>query len=567
MLLPGLHAFVSGTPIANAIFMQTTLNTSIAAMMCDNLQSDGGDRSKAASAFDGEGTPRRFADVLPVAQAALETSSEQQQEVEDDTQDESSDVQTDEELTAVSADRRQAEVELASIEAAGWPFAGVLQPDLVEIPADGQTVVSSVEPGPQAAEQMSASETVAIQTGVQTQSQDPVDTGFVNVSLGDDVAADRVAASPQTASSPGIMGDSASSMTQVGEGTSSPVSSGSEETLSAWQLMQESTAKGTQVVQPDAADMKFGSTCERAQTPVPGVGDSALPADELDISQLLDSTSGSPQDAAAEGTEQMLDEPQPATMQMSAGSDKGDSRPMPSGEEESGDASGLFKTVSTESATAETTQSVAKGTSTSGAGDAGAMPLEQSVSVAAEAATRPQRPITQTGPQVNGDASVVRSSAQSIGEQILDSVQVSAARGDRQILVRLNPPELGNVLVRFQEHDHILTGTLEVSNGQTRREIEQILPQVARTLQEAGVQIRRIEVVASDHFDKDTGREDPAQDAWSQRQEGDQNREQSYASPQSRWSRGPGGSGVIRGGTRETQSQAAAAQGGIDLLL
>lgn len=565
MPLSGLYAFVSGTPIANAIFMQTTLNTSIAAMICDNLQSDGGDRSKAASAFDGEGTPRRFADVLPVAQAALETSSEQQPEVEDDAQDESSDVQTDEELPAVSADRRQAEVELASIEAVGWPFAGVLQPDLVEIPADGQTVVTSVEPGPQAAEQMSASETVAIQTGVQTQSQDPVDTGFVDISLGDDVAADRVAASPQTTSSPAIVGDSASLMMKVGEGTSSPVSSGSEQTLSAWQRMQEST--GTQAVQPDMTDVKFGSTCERAQTPAPEVGDSVLQADEVDVSQLLDSTSGSPQDVAAEGTEQVLDEPQPATMQMPARSDKGVSQSMPSREEESVDTAGLSETVSTEGTTAETTQSVAKGTSTSGAGDAGAMPLEQSASVAAEAATRSQRPITQSEPQGNGDASVVRSSAQSIGEQILDSVQVSAARGDRQVLVRLNPPELGNVLVRFQEHGHILTGTLEVSNGQTRREIEQILPQVARTLQEAGVQVRRIEVVASDHFDKDTGREDLAQDAWSQRQEADQNREQSYASPQSRWSRGQGGSDVIRGGTRETQSQAAAAQGGIDLLL
>ena len=42
---PVCMASFSGTPVANGLFMQTTLNTSIAAMMCDNLQSDGGDRS------------------------------------------------------------------------------------------------------------------------------------------------------------------------------------------------------------------------------------------------------------------------------------------------------------------------------------------------------------------------------------------------------------------------------------------------------------------------------------------------------------------------------------------
>jgi flagellar hook-length control protein FliK len=63
--------------------------------------------------------------------------------------------------------------------------------------------------------------------------------------------------------------------------------------------------------------------------------------------------------------------------------------------------------------------------------------------------------------------------SQSVGEQIMESLHASTGRGDSQIVIRLNPPELGNVLVKFQQQSDQISGLLEVSSGQTKYEIEQ----------------------------------------------------------------------------------------------
>lgn len=113
---------------------------------------------------------------------------------------------------------------------------------------------------------------------------------------------------------------------------------------------------------------------------------------------------------------------------------------------------------------------------------------------------------------------LVKSPVGSLGTQILDSVQVSLVRGDRQLLIRLDPPELGSVTVRFQEQRGVIEGMLEVSRDQTRWEVEQALPQALRSLQEAGIQIRRLEVVVSDQSEKEPGREHWPQDEGTERQ-------------------------------------------------
>ncbi|HUT30691.1 MAG TPA: flagellar hook-length control protein FliK [Sedimentisphaerales bacterium] len=85
-----------------------------------------------------------------------------------------------------------------------------------------------------------------------------------------------------------------------------------------------------------------------------------------------------------------------------------------------------------------------------------------------------------------------------VGEQLTEQIRTSLRQGDQQITIRLNPPELGKVLIRFQEQNDQITGLLEVSRTQTRYEIEQALPQIIRTLHDAGVQVRRLEVVLND---------------------------------------------------------------------
>ena len=129
---------------------------------------------------------------------------------------------------------------------------------------------------------------------------------------------------------------------------------------------------------------------------------------------------------------------------------------------------------------------------------------------------------TQT-PNVSGfDAAWLKSPVQDVGEQILSSVHASLVRADKQVQIRLDPPELGSVLVRLAEQGDQIRGFLEVSRDETRREIEQALPQVLKGLQEAGVQVRRLEVVVTDQSERGLGREPSQQDAWTQQQHADQ---------------------------------------------
>lgn len=87
-----------------------------------------------------------------------------------------------------------------------------------------------------------------------------------------------------------------------------------------------------------------------------------------------------------------------------------------------------------------------------------------------------------------------------IGRQILESIHGSPSQqgAERQITVRLNPPELGQVFIRLQEHETGMTGILEVSRSQTRFEIENALPEIIRNLQDCGIQVRRFNVVLSE---------------------------------------------------------------------
>ncbi len=198
--------------------------------------------------------------------------------------------------------------------------------------------------------------------------------------------------------------------------------------------------------------------------------------------------------------------------------------------------------------------------------EASTMP-EVRVSTVGETSASSQRVGVQTQSQTTGNTSSTQTPVQSVGEQILDSVRASMANGDRQVSIRLLPPELGRVVVRFQEQGEQLNGVVEVSNGDTRREVERALPQVIRSLQEAGVQVRRVEVVTADQPDENPGGENLPQDVWQQHQGTGQGREHAYASQQTRWSQSLGGQSTVRQGVSSEEPRATVTQGRIDLLL
>jgi flagellar hook-length control protein FliK len=115
-----------------------------------------------------------------------------------------------------------------------------------------------------------------------------------------------------------------------------------------------------------------------------------------------------------------------------------------------------------------------------------------------------------------GNASSANVSA-SVSEQIQESLRTSLARPDQQITIRLNPPELGTVLIKFREQDSQITGILEVNKSQTRAEIQQALPEIVRNLQELGVNIRRLEVVLTNGQERQALNGEsasPHQDNW-----------------------------------------------------
>ena len=95
-----------------------------------------------------------------------------------------------------------------------------------------------------------------------------------------------------------------------------------------------------------------------------------------------------------------------------------------------------------------------------------------------------------------------------MSEQIMESIRGSLQQGDRCITIRLHPPELGKLVVRFQEQGDQITGLLEVSKAQTRCEIEQALPQIIQNLRDSGVQMNRLEVLLADQSERYANRDE-----------------------------------------------------------
>ena len=140
--------------------------------------------------------------------------------------------------------------------------------------------------------------------------------------------------------------------------------------------------------------------------------------------------------------------------------------------------------------------------------------------------------VVSTSSQITGDQLIVanrattlakNSSAQdtasAIQEQISLSVQNSLQQGQRQITINLNPPELGRVSIKFTERGGELTGTLEASNSQTRADIQQAIPEMLRSLEQSGINIKRIDVSMSDlshQPTQDFSRNNTAQSQWEQ---------------------------------------------------
>jgi flagellar hook-length control protein FliK len=363
-----------------------------------------------------------------------------------------------------------------------------------------------------------------------------------------------------------------------GQETALPVEAAGRQIPTVPRMPQETTtAPVVQVAQTMARGVRAG----RAETPNERVQSSpgarvVNPAPQVNRQETpapVKSAPGGQPGVAGEKPEHASAKTQPVNPQPTAGPETPvEGGKVPQGQalpvEGRQDRTSRFSAVArSEGPKAEAVQTNGKDTPSPDPKEAGAAMPEMRVSPVGDAVAPSPRLATQTQSQTSVDAPPVRSPVQSVGEQIRDSMHASAARGDRQILIRLNPPELGTVLVRFQEQGDHFNGTLEVSSRETRREIEQALPQVVRALQEAGVQIRRVEVVTSDQAESDPGGEHQPRDVWQQHQGTGQGREHSHGSSRVRWQQSAGGHSTIGQDTPDDEPQAAAAPGRIDVLL
>lgn len=94
-----------------------------------------------------------------------------------------------------------------------------------------------------------------------------------------------------------------------------------------------------------------------------------------------------------------------------------------------------------------------------------------------------------------------------VSQQIQESVQTSLRMGNQQIVIRLDPPELGKVAITFTEKGGEITGFLQVDKLQTRNQIQQELPEIIQNLQDSGVQIKKLEVVLTNQQNQYTSKD------------------------------------------------------------
>ncbi len=112
--------------------------------------------------------------------------------------------------------------------------------------------------------------------------------------------------------------------------------------------------------------------------------------------------------------------------------------------------------------------------------------------------------------------------------QITELMQVAAQRNADRLTVRLDPPELGRVQIKFQQINGEIVGVIEADKVRTRDEIANTMPQIVRSLQESGVAIKKIEVVLTDRQQPDTAQQDRQQDLAQNPDQNLQNQQRSY---------------------------------------
>lgn len=82
-----------------------------------------------------------------------------------------------------------------------------------------------------------------------------------------------------------------------------------------------------------------------------------------------------------------------------------------------------------------------------------------------------------------------------IVNQVTEQIRASMTRGREQISIALDPPELGRIMIKFQQNNGEIVGIIEADKARTHREISEEMPVIVKSLNESGIQVKRVEVV------------------------------------------------------------------------
>ena len=73
--------------------------------------------------------------------------------------------------------------------------------------------------------------------------------------------------------------------------------------------------------------------------------------------------------------------------------------------------------------------------------------------------------------------------------QILKNLRSAILNGDREIQIRLDPPELGSLRMHLQVDGESLRVVIETSSGLSRQALDEALPDLRRMLTDEGLEV------------------------------------------------------------------------------
>jgi flagellar hook-length control protein FliK len=133
-------------------------------------------------------------------------------------------------------------------------------------------------------------------------------------------------------------------------------------------------------------------------------------------------------------------------------------------------------------------------------------------------AERPVAPVLQVGQGSSSAASTLQAATQQAGpadraiaNQVTRAVLAELPNGDRQLILRLTPPELGTVRVQIIEHQGQLHVRMSAEDDSVRHALERALPQLRQDLRSNDAPVADLQLADSAFFDLNGREEQQAQ--------------------------------------------------------